>query len=59
MSKNGKSSDITVRVIEQNKYDDTYNNYVIYCMEGTKINNVIMNTIRRCIIDMIPTYAFD
>jgi DNA-directed RNA polymerase subunit L len=59
MSKKGKSSDITVRVIEQNKYDDTYNNYVIYGIKGTKINNVIMNTIRRCIIDMIPTYAFD
>ena len=59
MSKKEKSSDISVRVIEHNKYDDTYNNYVIYGIKGSKINNVIMNTIRRCIIDMIPTYAFD
>ena len=60
MSKSkGKSSDISVRVIEHNKYDDTYNNYVVYGIKGSKINNVIINTIRRSILEMIPTYAFD
>jgi DNA-directed RNA polymerase subunit L len=66
MSKNDKpivipktSSDLTIRVIEESKFNDTYNNYLILGIKGSKINNVILNTLRRTIMELIPVYSFD
>ena len=53
------SSDIAVRVIEESKFNETYNNFLVLGLSGSKLNNVIMNTIRRSIMELVPTCAFD
>lgn len=54
-----KNSSIKVRIIEEVKNNDTYNNYLTLGIKGSKTNNVIFNTLRRVIMELIPIYAFD
>lgn len=49
---------ISIKVIEEKKIDDNFNNYLVLEFNGD-INNIIMNTLRRVIIELIPVYAFD
>jgi DNA-directed RNA polymerase subunit L len=35
------------------------NNYVLFTINGKDINYIIINTIRRTILTLVPTYAFD
>jgi len=58
-SKKKSNSDINVKVIDHAKIDDSYNNYLILQIFGSDINHVILNTIRRVIMELVPTYAFD
>jgi DNA-directed RNA polymerase subunit L len=53
------NKNIDIKIVEQKKFDDTYNNYLILSFTGNILNNVIMNTLRRTIMELIPTYAFD
>jgi len=57
--KSSKSDNIQIRIIEESKIDDTYNNYLILGLKGKKLNNVILNTLRRVIMELIPIYSFD
>lgn len=50
---------IVIKVDEYEKIDDSYNNYLKLSISGTAINNVVLNTLRRTIIELVPTYAFD
>jgi DNA-directed RNA polymerase subunit L len=52
-------SDIQIKILEQSKIDDSYNNYLILHFSGADINNVVINTLRRVIMELIPIYAFD
>lgn len=52
-------NDLQIKVLEYRKIDDTYYNYLILSLTGKDINNVILNTLRRVIIELIPIYAFD
>ncbi len=52
-------SDIRIGVLEYKKIDDSYNNYLKLSFEGKRLNNVILNTLRRVISELIPIYAFD
>jgi len=52
-------SPIKVEIVEHNKIDSTYNNYLVLSFSGFGINNIIMNTIRRVIMELVPNYAFD
>jgi len=58
-SKQKSNSDIHVKVIEHAKINDSYNNFLILQLTGSDINNVILNTLRRVIMELVPTYAFD
>lgn len=49
---------IHTNIIEYKEFDNTFNNYLILEIYGDKINHVILNTIRRTILELIPTYAF-
>ena len=55
--KNTTKSDLKIRIIEESKLDDTYNNYLILGLEGSKINNIILNTLRRVIKELVPSYS--
>jgi DNA-directed RNA polymerase subunit L len=66
VSKNDKNtvvqktgSDLTIRIIEESKFNDTYNNYLILGIKGSKINNIILNTLRRVIMELVPVFSFD
>lgn len=48
-----------IDILEYKPFDATYNNYLVLGLSGSKINNIILNTIRRVIFELIPTYAFD
>jgi len=50
---------IYTKIIEYKPFDETFNNYLIIEIYGEKINHVILNTIRRTILELIPIYAFD
>jgi DNA-directed RNA polymerase subunit L len=58
-SKTKSTYDVNIKIIEQAKIDETFNNYLVLQFSGTDINHVIMNTIRRVIMELVPTYAFD
>jgi DNA-directed RNA polymerase subunit L len=58
-AKSTDSSDIQIRVVEHSKINDSYNNYLMLGIKGSGINNVIMNTLRRVIMELVPTYGFD
>jgi len=51
--------DINIKVIEQSKIDDSYNNFLVINIKGSDINHVVINTLRRVIMELIPIYAFD
>jgi DNA-directed RNA polymerase subunit L len=53
------NSDIQTRVVEYKNMDDSFNNYLVIGLQGQKINNVIINTLRRVIMELVPTYGFD
>lgn len=53
------SIDIAITVIEYEKIDKLYNNYLKLKFSGTYINFTIINTIRRTILELLPTYAYD
>lgn len=59
-SSNSKTSnnDLNIRIIDESKIDDTYNNYLVLGIKGSKINNVILNTLRRVIMELLPSYSF-
>jgi len=64
MSKQKKStksikSDIQVKILEYVKIDDSYYNYLVLELTGPDINYVVINTLRRVIMELVPTYAFD
>jgi len=61
MSKSKKTTktDIKIKIVEHSKINDSYNNYLVLNFSGSDINNIIMNTIRRVIMELIPTYAFE
>ena len=50
---------IDIKIVEYKEFDDSYNNYLVLSFKGNNINYVIMNTLRRTIMELIPTYAFD
>lgn len=54
-----KLNDIKVNILEHKPFDSTYNNYLVLEFKGQNLNNVIMNTLRRTIMELVPTYAFD
>jgi DNA-directed RNA polymerase subunit L len=58
-SSNLKLNDIKVNILEHKPFDSTYNNYLVLEFKGQNLNNVIMNTLRRTIMELVPTYAFD
>ena len=58
-SKKNSKSDINVKILEHEKINDSYNNYLVLQLTGSDINYVIINTIRRVIMELVPTYAFD
>lgn len=51
-------TDLKIRIIDESKIDDTYNNYLILGISGSKINNVVLNTLRRVIMELLPSYSF-
>jgi len=53
------SNDINIRVIDHKAHDNTYNNYLVLGIMGNNIDNVIINTLRRAIMELVPVYAFD
>jgi len=57
--KNKSNSSIKIDIVEHKKIDSTYNNYLVLSFKGQELNNIIMNTIRRVIMELVPTYAFD
>jgi len=54
-----QKNDTEIKVIENNPIDGSFNNYLVLSFKGTNIDNVIMNTLRRTIMELVPTYAFD
>ena len=44
---------------KQDSIDGFNNNYVIFTIDGKDINNIIINTLRRIILTLVPTFAFD
>lgn len=50
---------IDIKVLDHKKIDDSYNNYLVLSFKGDSINHVIMNTLRRTIMELVPTYAFN
>jgi len=56
---NNSDSSIKVDIVEHSKIDSTYNNYLVLSFKGQELNNIIMNTIRRVIMELVPNYAFD
>ena len=58
-SKKNVKNDINIKIVDQSIIDDSYNNYLILHFYGSDVNYVILNTIRRVIMELVPTYAFD
>ncbi len=52
-------SDTKISVISHKPFDDSFNNYLVLAIQGSGINHVIVNTLRRTIMELVPTYAFD
>jgi DNA-directed RNA polymerase subunit L len=52
-------NELKVRIIDHKPIDNTFNNYLILGFKGQDINNVIMNTLRRVIMELVPTYGYD
>lgn len=55
-------SKIDAKIILKKKQDSIngYNcNYVIFTIKGKEINYIIINTLRRVILTLVPTFAFD
>jgi DNA-directed RNA polymerase subunit L len=50
---------MNIQVLDHKKIDDTYNNYLVISLTSPKLNHVIMNTIRRVIMELVPVYAID
>ena len=44
---------------KQNSIDGFNNNYVLFTINGKDINYIILNTLRRVILTLVPTFAFD
>jgi DNA-directed RNA polymerase subunit L len=44
---------------KQNSIDGFNNNYILFQIKGKDINYIICNTIRRTILTLVPSYAFD
>jgi hypothetical protein len=53
------TKDIIIKVIDYKPITDNYNNYLVLEFNGSYINNIILNTLRRVIMELIPIYAFD
>lgn len=52
--------DISIKLLEESDEIDGYeSSYVKLRFSGSTINTVIMNTLRRVILSLIPTYAFN
>ena len=62
-SKSNKEDDtnINIKILEELNINDTdtYNNFILLHFYGPDINYVIINTIRRVIMELVPSYAFD
>jgi DNA-directed RNA polymerase subunit L len=54
-----KKNDIEINVIDHKPFDDSFCNYLVLSFKGNDINHVIMNTLRRVIMELVPIYAFD
>lgn len=50
--------DISISEVERQPWKDLEYSYLILKLSGKDVNNVVMNTLRRSMIDNIPTYAF-
>lgn len=44
---------------KQDSIDGFNNNYVLFSIKGKDINYIILNTIRRVILTLVPTFGFD
>jgi DNA-directed RNA polymerase subunit L len=44
---------------KQNSINGFNNNYVLFTMKGKDINYIILNSLRRVILTLVPTFAFD
>jgi len=44
---------------KQNSINGFNNNYVLFTIKGKNINYITLNTLRRVILTLVPTYAFD
>jgi DNA-directed RNA polymerase subunit L len=44
---------------KQNSTNGFNNNYVLFTINGKDINYIIVNTLRRVILTLVPTFAFD
>ena len=44
---------------KQNSIDGFNNNYVLFTIKGKDINYIIVNTLRRVILTLVPTFGFD
>jgi len=44
---------------KQNSINGFNNNYVLFTINGKDINYIIVNTLRRVILTLVPTFAFD
>ena len=44
---------------KQNSINGFNNNYVLFTINGKDINYIILNTLRRVILTLVPTFAFD
>lgn len=52
--------DANIIIKEKQESKDGYNNnYVLFKISGKEINYIIVNTIRRTILTLVPSYAFD
>jgi DNA-directed RNA polymerase subunit L len=52
--------DANIIIKEKQESKDGYNNnYVLFKFSGKEINYIIINTIRRTILTLVPSYAFD
>lgn len=52
--------DANIIIKEKQESKDGYNNnYVLFKISGKEINYIIINTIRRTILTLVPSYAFD
>lgn len=50
---------LNIKIIDYKKIDETYNNYLELEISGDEINHVIINTLRRVILELVPMYAYN